>query len=344
MSARAELRRGLRVVGGAARFAGAALGGPRALLGVGWSITMRCNARCPFCSRHSGPDGLPTATGLRLIDELGEMGCLRLHFTGGEPLVRKDLPELLDRAGERGLRRTINTNGILLARRPEVIARTDAFVVSVDGSPEVHDGYRGPGAFAHMVEGVEALAAANKRFAFSFALFEKSLDHVDFLIDLARRYDTFLIVQPGAMHVIGSSEPNPERPELARYREIIRRMREDPRWRPWVWNSTPALEHLEGFPEGAPMRCHAGRITCRMEVDGRLYPCSRTVLDPRAEDAPNAAELGMREAFARLRPIDCEGAQCWAAHNIEKNLVFALDPRACWNLATRNYASRARRA
>lgn len=322
----------------------AALGVRRALLGVGWAITHRCNARCPFCSRHSGPDGVDTATALRLVDELAEVGCLRVHLTGGEPLVRSDLPAILDRVGERGMQRSVNTNGILLARKPEVIARSDAFVVSVDGPEEVHDAYRGAGSYRRMREGVDALATAGKRFAFSVALFAKNLEHVPFFVDLARRYDTFLVVQPGAMHVIGSEEPNPERPELARYREIVRRLRTDPEWRDRVWNSTPALEHLERFPESPNLRCHAGRITCRLEVDGRLFPCSRTVLDPRVLPAPNAVELGVAEAFRRLRPIGCEGTQCWAAHNLEKNLIFGADPRASWNLLTRNYATRRRRA
>ncbi len=258
--------------------------------------------------------------------------------------MRKDLPAILDRVGERGMQRSVNTNGILLARRPEVIARADAFVVSVDGPEAVHDAYRGEGSYRSMRAGVDALAEAGKRFAFSVALFAKNLDHVPFFIELAERYDTFLVVQPGAMHVIGSDEPNPERPDLARYRELIRRMRADPRWRARVWNSTPALEHLERFPESPSLRCHAGHITCRLEVDGSLYPCSRTVLDPRARPAPNAVELGVREAFRRLRPIGCAGTQCWAAHNVEKNLIFGGDPRAGWNLVTRNYATRRRRA
>lgn len=323
----------------AARFALAALGGPRQLIGIGWEVTRACNARCPFCDRWSGPRGPETAVALRVIDELADMGCRRVHLTGGEPLLRDDLPRLLARIREHGMTSTVNTNATLLAEREAVADAADAFLISIDGPEAIHDSFRGKNAYRRLQAGVELLEQKGKRFVFYVALFEKNLDHTDFFVDLARRHRTFLIVQPGALHVLGSDKPNPQTPDLTRYRAALRRLMR-PENRRYLWNSDPGLEVLLGFPEPYELRCHAGRITCRLEVDGRLYPCSRTLDDPRCAEAPNAFDLGIAEAFRRLPTMDCSGGQCWAAHSVEKNLMFSGHPGAAWNFLTRNYVAR----
>jgi MoaA/NifB/PqqE/SkfB family radical SAM enzyme len=276
-----------------------------------------------------------------LIDELAQCGCTRVHITGGEPFLREDLDVLLRRISQRKMSSSVNTNGTLLAQREDVVDAADTFLVSIDGPETVHDAYRGKHAYRRLMDGVELLAKKRKRFAFYVALFRQNLRHLDFFVDLARRFDTFLIVQPGSLHVIGSEAPNPETPDIQLYRAAVRRLMR-PDYRPFVWNSNPGLEVLLQFPEPYHLRCHAGRITCRLEVDGSLFPCSRTLSDPRCLPAPNAIELGVAEAFRRLPQIDCSGARCWAAHSIEKNLIFSGRPGAAWNLVTRNYMARRR--
>ena len=67
---------------------------------VFWSVTGKCNYRCRHCY-VDGPDGkmgeLSTAQALDLIDQMAECGVLRVDITGGEPFVRKDLWQLIDR-------------------------------------------------------------------------------------------------------------------------------------------------------------------------------------------------------------------------------------------------------
>ena len=65
---------------------------------VVWNITKACNLRCAHCYAHAtGPadeNELSTVEGKRVIDDLAEFGVPVLLFSGGEPLVRKDLTEL----------------------------------------------------------------------------------------------------------------------------------------------------------------------------------------------------------------------------------------------------------
>lgn len=87
-------------------------------MGMLLELTHRCPLQCPYCSNpvelERASAELDTATWLRLIDEAAELGILQLHFSGGEPTARKDLPQLVARAKERGLYSNIITSAVLL--------------------------------------------------------------------------------------------------------------------------------------------------------------------------------------------------------------------------------------
>ena len=88
---------------------------PYALLA---ELTHRCPLQCPYCSNpidlERARNELDTATWLRVIDEAAEMGILHVHFSGGEPTVRKDLERLVEHAVKRGLYTNLITSAVLL--------------------------------------------------------------------------------------------------------------------------------------------------------------------------------------------------------------------------------------
>jgi pyrroloquinoline quinone biosynthesis protein E len=88
---------------------------PLALLA---ELTHRCPLRCPYCSNPLELAGasaeLDTATWKRVFSEAAELGVLQVHFSGGEPLVRRDLVELVRHATEVGLYGNLITSGIRL--------------------------------------------------------------------------------------------------------------------------------------------------------------------------------------------------------------------------------------
>ena len=83
-------------------------------------ITHKCPLQCPYCSNplelESASKELTTAEWLRVIDELAEIGVLQIHFSGGEPTVRKDLVQLVQRASDVGLYSNLITSGVMLTR------------------------------------------------------------------------------------------------------------------------------------------------------------------------------------------------------------------------------------
>src|SRR5579862_5862691 len=78
-------------------------------------LTYRCPLHCPYCSNPiQAPGGaeLTTAEWLRVIQEASELGVLHVLFSGGEPLLRKDLPTLVAQAHDYGMYTNLVTSGL----------------------------------------------------------------------------------------------------------------------------------------------------------------------------------------------------------------------------------------
>src|SRR3984893_7744825 len=95
--------------------AGVSVGPPLALLA---ELTHRCPLRCPYCSNplelSRASAELDTATWKRVLGEAADLGVLQVHFSGGEPLSRRDLVELVRHSAEVGLYGNLITSGIRL--------------------------------------------------------------------------------------------------------------------------------------------------------------------------------------------------------------------------------------
>ncbi len=83
-------------------------------------LTHRCPLQCPYCSNplelERGSAELTTAEWKRVLSELGQIGVLQIHFSGGEPTARKDLVELVRHATDVGLYSNLITSAVLLTR------------------------------------------------------------------------------------------------------------------------------------------------------------------------------------------------------------------------------------
>jgi radical SAM protein with 4Fe4S-binding SPASM domain len=127
-------------------------------------VTRRCNLRCVHCLR--GPshpdDGLTKEEICRLMDQLADLGCMRLVFTGGEPFARPDFLTIVEYAWQRRMATVILTNGTLIT--PELAGalsdlHVHEFQVSLYGaSPQVHEAVtRVPGSFLATLRGIRQL-------------------------------------------------------------------------------------------------------------------------------------------------------------------------------------------
>jgi radical SAM protein with 4Fe4S-binding SPASM domain len=156
-------------------------------LGIAYyAITDGCNLRCPYCYASSEkclPGELTTAQSKSLVSQIAAFGTKTIVFTGGEPMLRKDLFEIVQHAVDSGLKCNIITNATMI--RTPALARRFAelfslVTVSVDGgTAETHDRTRGKGSFAKTHKALRLLNDAGVVPAINHIVTSENLDELE---------------------------------------------------------------------------------------------------------------------------------------------------------------------
>lgn len=158
---------------------------------VVWNITRTCNLKCVHCYNDSGAckadDELSTEEAKVVLDDLAQFGVPSVLFSGGEPLMRPDLFELIGYAGEQRVRTVISTNGTLITTdvAKKIKERGVSYVgISLDGVGEVNDKFRGvSGAFDRAVQGIKNCQDAGVRIGLRLTLTKKNIQDLESLFD-----------------------------------------------------------------------------------------------------------------------------------------------------------------
>ena len=162
---------------------------------VVWNVTRRCNLKCVHCYSSSQniqySDELSTEEGKKLIADLASFGSPVMLFSGGEPLARKDLPELVQFAVDNGMRAVISTNGTLITKeKAAIFSRIGlSYVgVSLDGMEETHDRFRGvKGAFNASMNGIRICMDAGIKVGVRFTISKRNFFEIPSIFDLIER-------------------------------------------------------------------------------------------------------------------------------------------------------------
>ena len=164
---------------------------------VVWNITRQCNLKCRHCyaqAQAKKPKGeLTTQEGKVLLDDLSSFGAPVILFSGGEPVLRPDLPELAEYAVAKGMRAVISTNGTLITKG---LAKTLKDIglsyvgISLDGMEAVNDRFRGiAGAFAQALTGIRNCREAGIRVGLRFTINRLNRDQISPIFDLIKNED-----------------------------------------------------------------------------------------------------------------------------------------------------------
>ncbi|OPY03834.1 MAG: Antilisterial bacteriocin subtilosin biosynthesis protein AlbA [Syntrophus sp. PtaB.Bin001] len=164
---------------------------------VVWNMTRRCNLRCIHCYSSSQniqySDELTNAEAKLMIEDLAAFGCPVLLFSGGEPLMREDLPELAQYAVSRGMRAVLSTNGTLLTREKVAVLKKIGLSyigVSLDGLQATHDRFRGKtGAFDAALKGIRICREEGIKVGVRFTINRKNAADIPAIFDLLEKED-----------------------------------------------------------------------------------------------------------------------------------------------------------
>ncbi|MEM2192429.1 MAG: radical SAM protein, partial [Candidatus Hadarchaeales archaeon] len=281
---------------------------------VVWNYTRLCNLRCEHCYENAGPeaaeDELTTDEAKRVIDEFEDAGVVAIAFSGGEPLLRKDIFEVARYAKSKGFFISVATNGTIITRETARKMKEvfDYAEISLDGFEEVHDKFRGvQGAWKRTCEGIKNCVAEGIDTCVALTATHYNLQEIPKLVDFverelgAKRVIVFNYVPVGRGKDIVSQDLSPqERQELLKY--LYSRMMDSdgklicyttaPQYSMISWEFaygmyTGGIVSTHFTTEGA-MRalqgrtkslaeflggCGAGRLYCGLEPNGDIIPC-----------------------------------------------------------------------
>ena len=301
--------------------------GRRIPIAVRWQLLSACDARCVFCNLYKDTSKPPdTEFCLSVVDQLADMGTLRISFSGGEPLLRSDIGRIISHAKRRGISPSMNTNGAHIRSRVQDLVDIDLLKITVHGPREAHVAIQGGiDLYDQLMDGIEAAREAGIRFSLATTITRFNVDHLDFLVDLAQKHNTFVAFQPLKNLYRGIDDIADIVPEHDRYVAAIDSLLAQKSTRGQHIRNTPDnLKHIRHWPDYPDLPCVAGRMFAIIEADGTVMPCDRIRYDT---PLPNLNEMSVREAWDAL-PLDfhCDG--CGFCGALELNFAGQLHQQA----------------
>ncbi|MEM0132001.1 MAG: radical SAM protein [Saccharolobus sp.] len=157
-----------------------------------WNVTRKCNLKCLHCYINASPDAkddLSEEEAMNLIDQISEVKSPMIILSGGEPLLRRDIFQIISYASSKGIKISLSTNGTLISS--SIAKKLKELNVSYVGisldsyDPEYHDKFRGvSGAFQMTVNGIKNAINAGLRVGLRFTITGKNINHIDNYIKL----------------------------------------------------------------------------------------------------------------------------------------------------------------
>lgn len=308
-------------VGSLLAVAGARVLGRAAPVAVGFELTHLCNLSCSYCDRHTPlPSEMTESQIFEALAGLVRIGMREISLDGGEPLAHRRVREIVDWLAARGIVTRMNTNGILVRRKLDVVRKLAKVKISLDGPAAIHDSARGERAFERAVDGAKAAREAGVPVEFTCVVGRHNAHAIDEIVETASALGFAVIFQPArdSLFLDGEAGPgSPFRLDTEAIRAAFARVAHHKRAGGPVLNGWASLRHFQGFPNDVPIPCAAGKINATLDPEGNLYHCGQV---SRRDKSNNVVRLGVEEAFRRLTRGGC--SQCWCARVVEENYAW----------------------
>ncbi len=158
-----------------------------------WNFTNRCNLACRHCYSYADPnseDFLSTEFILSSIPELLKAGIRFVIFSGGEPLIRRDIFEIAEAMRKAGIVTYLSTNGLYVSEKNagRIIETFNYIGISIDGIEEVHDAFRGlEGAYRRSLDAIALIQKYGGNAGIRFTVTKETQENLYDIFDLAER-------------------------------------------------------------------------------------------------------------------------------------------------------------
>lgn len=302
---------------------------PKRPLVFTWYITHRCALDCPYCpDRDTNTVPVEHATELSTSDSKKLLNAIRrstdtLNLTGGEPLLRDDLEEILTHAKKIGLRVVLNTRGLGLEKRPRLMELSDILVLSFDtlDVDSLAAQVRKPRAVAEqLLRGLEYAMnnrkKTNTKLLLSSVATLYNLDDVASVLAFTQKHAIGFTICPVLDWQKGKSAVHGN----GKYEDLINHILQVKSNRGSVLGIKKYLKAIRDFDK---FRCHPLLIPA-IRPDGKVYyPCQFS----RDAEFSLAGEKRTRTVLSLARRRVCNPARCTGYCHVFGNMATSLIQR-----------------
>ncbi|MBA3051636.1 radical SAM protein [bacterium] len=276
-------------------------------LALRWQLLDRCGNRCRYCALWKNPRPEMELTEIKeILRQAGKAGTARISFSGGEPLLRDDIGEIIKYAKGLNISCSMNTRGALIEKRKDALQNLDMIKISIDGSEPTHDYISGrKGAFEQSYNALRICVEMGIKTVITTTITKYNLNDIDFIAGLAEKFGVLAAFQPFKLMYKGSKDSE-LCPDEKRYKEAVDKLiKLKKEGFPFLRNSLSSLRHIRNYPCFPGVKCAAGKLFAVIDVDGTLLPCDRNDGEFFGE-LPNVRE-GFLKAFRKLPEYSCSG-------------------------------------
>jgi len=288
---------------------------------MSWNTTNKCNMYCKHCYRDAGKaakNELDTEEGKSLIDEIAKAGFKIMVFSGGEPLVRPDIYELVEHSVKVGLRPVLGSNGTLITK--EVAKRlksvgTMGIGISLDSlNPKKHDNFRSyEGGWRDATLGMKNCRDTGLPFQIHTTVMnwnkDEILDITDFAVSMgAVAHHTFFLVPTGRGADIEDESVPADQYEKLLTDIMIKQNEVSIELKPTCAPEFMRIAKEMGMNPRFSRGCLAGTSYCIISPSGDVQPCAYLNLPiGNVRDIPFSEIWENNAIFKELRTLNYSG-------------------------------------
>lgn len=303
-------------------------------------VTNRCHLKCFYCyaNVNSGIEDFTKKDIFHIIDELKKLGTVIVVLLGGEPLLRKDIGEIIDYVVDKKMMCELLTSGCKMAERISDLIKLDSLCISIDGDEYCHDLNRGKGSYKAAIEALEIAIRNNIQTRIHSTITRNNLISIDHIAGLSKKYNVKLNCALAAAHT-DDNALNFTNEEIRNFYIKLKKYKQEgyP-----ISNSYSTLDYLINWPmsfsfvsdEGdycfqdiELISCKRRDFTCYIDTNGSLYPCATKW---NKYHAMNINKVGVKKAWDALVNLKCKSC----ITEVEVNMLFNANFKSLINVAS----------
>lgn len=296
-------------------------------------VTQKCNLNCIYCCvEHDRPiKELSTQQIFNIIDELHIAGIKKIVLSGGEPLIRNDIYEIIDYIKSKKIICDLVTNGTLIKDKIDKLKKLNTLAISLDGNRIDNDKNRGIGTFDRAIEGLKAAIKNNILVRLNCVIVKNNLNSFREVFNIAKKLNIYV-----GVNIPCEDDVSKYRLTNEEVRNVYRQIKQLRNEGYPILYSNSLYDYMIKYPvdyseiifkkdkhlldKKYRKECLYKKVYCFIDADGRVFPCMS--LWRRHYKVKNIFEHGFKACYEFFNTFDCYRCAEQGCQEIEN--IFSL--------------------